>query len=94
MWGIITLGLMYSGDVFDTPPPVLRVVLGAVCLAGAVLVLLRLMLDWNVPAIVVLLGALLIAEFLIATIPTAAGITWATVAFGAVLAVFAISLPL
>jgi hypothetical protein len=85
---------MYSGDVFDTPPPVLRVVLGGVCLAGAVIVLFRLMRDFNVPAIVILLGALLVAEFLIATTPTAAGITWVTVAFGGVLAIMALLIPL
>lgn len=85
---------MYSGDVFDTPPPVLRVVLGAVCLVGAVIVLFRLVLDTNVPAIVLLLGSLLVTEFLIATVPTAAGITWATIAFGGVLAIMAIFIPL
>jgi hypothetical protein len=84
---------MYSGDVFDTPPPVLRVVLGVVCLVGAVIMLLRLMQDSNVPAIVIMLGALLVAEYLIATVPTAAGITWATIAFGGVLAVLAIFMP-
>jgi hypothetical protein len=94
MWGIINAGLTYTGDVFDTPPPVLRVVLGAVCLAGAVIVLLRLVAGMNVPAIVILLGALLVAEYLIATVPTAAGITWATIAFGAVLAAMAIFFPL
>jgi hypothetical protein len=88
------LALTYSGDVFDTPPPVLRVVLGAICLLGAVLVLVRLIASGQVPALIVVVGTLGIAEYLIATVPTAAGVTWSTIAFGAVIAACALFIPM
>lgn len=86
--------MTYSGDVFDTPPPVLRIMLGAICLLGAVLVLIRLFAAGQVPAVIIVVGTLGIAEYLIATVPTAAGITWSTIAFGAVVAACAMFIPL
>jgi hypothetical protein len=85
---------MYTGDVDDTPPTGLRVLLGAVCVAGALVLLFYLAQASLVPAFIVVAGSLFIAEIAVATAPTAAGVTWATVAYGLLLAVVAVTLPL
>lgn len=68
--------------------------LGVICLLGAVLVIIRLIATGQIPALIVVIGTLGIAEYLIATAPTAAGITWSTIAFGAVIAACAMFIPM
>jgi hypothetical protein len=85
---------MYSGDVYDTPPLVLRIVLGAVCLIGAVIVILSMIAMGRIPAVIIIIGGLGIAEYLIFTVPTVAGVTYSTIAFGAVAAACALLTPI
>jgi hypothetical protein len=85
---------MYSGDVYDTPPLVLRIALGAVCLIGAVILLVNMIMAGQIPAVIIIVGGLVIAEYLIFTVPTVAGVTYSTIAFGAVAAACALFTPM
>jgi len=74
-------GMAYHGDVYDSPPGWLRVLLGAACLAGGVFMLVYLIgLAMVVPSIITV-AAIGLALFLIGTVPSASNVATVSALF-------------
>lgn len=86
-------GMAYQGDVFDTPPNWLRAVAVFACLFGGVFMLYFLVLSSMVIGVIVVAGALLLATFLILTVPRAAHTALVAALFWGLLGGFALFVP-
>lgn len=84
----------YLGDAYDTPPVVIRVITSAVCLLGAIIVLYYMIPgEFGVPAIITC-GGLLMAVFLIWTVPRGGQTALVTMAYWTLLIYYVLFLPL
>jgi len=86
--------MAYTGDVYDTPPIVVRVAMTVACAFGAVFTLWYLVpTGWGVPIILVTSG-LVFALYLVWIVPRASQTAIVTVGYWALLGTFALLLPL
>jgi hypothetical protein len=82
------------GDVYDTPPRWIRVMMGLACLVGGAFMLIYLFpAGFVVPAIIVI-ASLILAIDLIIVVPTGRHVALVTVLFWALLGGLALYLPL
>lgn len=74
-------GMAYHGDVYDSPPGWLRVILGVACLAGGVFMLVYLIgMAMVVPSIITV-AAIGLVLFLVGTVPSASNVATVTALF-------------
>jgi hypothetical protein len=88
-----TQGMAYQGDVNDTPPGWVRAVATLACLFGGCFMLYFLILGNMFIGTVVVGSALLLATFLILTVPRASQTALVAVAFWGLLGGFALFVP-
>lgn len=86
-------GMYYQGDVEDTPPNWLRAVALGACGFGGCFMLYFLMLSSMVVGAIVVGAGLLLAAFLILTVPRASQTALVTVLFWGMLGGFALFVP-
>jgi hypothetical protein len=89
----IRLSTMYSGDVHDSPPVVLRVAMGAACLFGGVFMLVYLALASLAVPIIIVVAGLILSLYLITVVPTAASLALVTILYWGLLGGLALFLP-
>lgn len=86
--------MAYTGDVYDTPPIVVRVAMTVACAFGAIFTLWYLIpTGWGVPIILVASG-LAFALYLVWIVPRASQTAFVTVGYWALLGTFALLLPM
>ncbi len=88
-----TNGMVYQGDVFDTPPNWLRAVAVLACLFGGVFMLYFLVLGNMVLGVIVVTSGLLLATYLILIVPRASQTALVAVLFWGLLGGFALFVP-
>ncbi len=81
------------GDVFDTPPTWIRVLLGLACIIGGVLVIVHLVSMVLVVPLIVTSAALILTVYLLASTATSAQLAIVTVGFWAFLGILVLTLP-
>ena len=85
--------MTYHGDVYDTPPTWIRVIMAVVCVLGGVLMLVWLFGQGEViPGIITIL-ILVYVIYLLATVATAANVATVTAVFWGYLAAIALFWP-
>lgn len=86
--------MAYTGDVYDSPPVVVRVAMTIACVFGALFTLYFLVpTGWGIPIILVASG-LAFALYLVWIVPRASQTAIVTVGYWTLLGVFAFLLPL
>ena len=85
--------MSYTGDVYDTPPPVIRVAMTAACTFGAILMLWQLFQVGYVVSIILAIGGLVISVYLVWIVPRASQTALATIGYWALLGGLALFLP-
>ena len=85
--------MSYTGDVYDTPPPIVRVAMTVACAFGAVLMLWQLFQVGFVISIILTIAGLILSVYLIWSVPRASQTALATVGYWAMLAGLALFLP-
>ena len=98
LWGAvrnraISEQMTYNGDVFDTPPVWIRILLGAACLAGGVLAIIHLVSASLVIPLIITCAALILAGYLLVSVATGAQVALVTIGFWAYLGVLTLILP-
>ena len=88
-----TQSMVYQGDVFDTPPNWVRAVAVLACLFGGCIMLCFLILGNMVIGSIVVGSGLLLATYLILTVPRASQTALVAVLFWGMLGGFALFVP-
>ena len=88
-----TQGMVYQGDVYDTPPVWVRAVAVLACLFGGCFMLYFLVLGNMFIGTVVVGAGLLLATYLILTVPQAGQTALVAVLFWGLLGGFALFVP-
>jgi hypothetical protein len=78
---------LQSGVVYDSPPLWLRLIMGSACLAGGIVMLIFAISQGLGVPVIVICGALLIALYLLWTLPTSANLAMVTTGFWTLLGV-------
>lgn len=91
--GITSQTMAYTGDVYDSPPIVVRVAMTIACAFGALFTLWYLVpTGWGIPIILVVSG-LVFALYLVWIVPRASQTAIVTVGYWTLLGIFALLLP-
>ena len=86
--------MTYHGDVYDTPPRWIRVLLGLCCLFGAVVMLSKVLLDGMFIESLLTIAGLILAVYLVSSLETGAKIAIATIGYWALLLALVLLMPL
>jgi hypothetical protein len=85
--------MAYTGDVYDSPPIIVRVAMTAACVFGAIFTLWFLIPTGLVVPIILVASGLVFALFLVWVVPRASQTALVTVAYWALLGTYALLLP-
>ena len=92
--GIAAQTMAYTGDVFDSPPVIVRVAMMIACIFGALFTLWYLVpTGLGIPIILVVSG-LVFALYLVWIVPRASQTAIVTVGYWTLLGIFALLLPI
>jgi len=92
--GVIPQIMAYTGDVYDSPPIIVRVAMTVACAFGAAFTLWYLVpTGWGVPIILVSSG-LAFALYLVWSVPRASQTALVTIGYWTLLGTFALLLPI